>query len=73
MKQINDIPLDWFVCPVTKERLVYEKMRFVSSFGTFPWVEKDGYWDFMPYGLRDLDRPEWKAWEVLQDICNDTL
>jgi len=66
MKKESDIPLDWFVCPVTKERLVYKDDRLISSFGAFPRIADYGYWDFIPYGLRDLNRPEWRAWEILQ-------
>jgi SAM-dependent methyltransferase len=60
------VPEDWFVCPVTKERLSRDGARLCSSFDCFAPDPEYGFWNFTPTKLDELHSPEWKAWEQLQ-------
>jgi len=65
-KKFLEIPLNWFVCPITKERF-YQKNSFLcSSLKCFKKNKKYGFWDFMPKNAKDLNKPIWKIWEKLQ-------
>ena len=52
IKAINkknlEIPLDWFICPVTKKKLLQRKNILCSSFGCFKKNTKYGFWNFIP-------------------------
>ncbi|MFX0201244.1 MAG: class I SAM-dependent methyltransferase [Candidatus Hodarchaeota archaeon] len=61
------IPLDWFVCPVTKEILKRKNDVLYSSFGEFKKNKEYGFYDFIPYGLEDLKNKKWKEWNKLQE------
>ncbi len=71
IKAINkknlEIPLDWFICPVTKKKLLQRKNILCSSFGCFKKNTKYGFWNFIPKNLKDLNKPIWKTWEKLQE------
>lgn len=67
MKQPRSIPLDWFVCPVTKAPLEPGEDVLVAPRGRYRFERSLGYWDFMPRVLDEFGRPEWKTWEQLQD------
>lgn len=63
----NVIPLSWFVCPVTKEKLKYKDDKLFSSFGTYQRDKKFGYWDFIPRGLKEFKKHDWTVWSQLQN------
>ena len=60
------IPLDWFVCPVLKKPLTLKGACLVSPAGSYERNQTYGFWNFIPKDLRDLQRQEWKTWEILQ-------
>lgn len=60
------IPIDWFVCPVTKEELIIREDGLYSSHGRFQKNDKYGFWNFMPKDLEDLKGPGWQIWRKLQ-------
>jgi SAM-dependent methyltransferase len=62
-----DIPLDWFVCPITKEPLRRLEDGLTSSRATYRFVRPAGYWDFAPQASGELERAEWKTWAQLQE------
>ena len=66
MSKARSIPLDWLACPVTKAPLILAKGALVSPTGA-TYVRGSGgdFWDFLPRH-QEMDRPEWKAWNVLQ-------
>lgn len=61
----NKINLDWLLCPVTKEKLVEKNGKLTSSFSEYS--NSNGYWNFIPEKLEELNGPLWKAWDKLQD------
>ena len=67
MKTPGSIPLDWFVCPVSKAPLKSAGDELVSSHGRYRRNAEFGYWDFMPAAPGIIDRPEWRTWQQLQD------
>jgi SAM-dependent methyltransferase len=67
MKPSRVIPLDWFVCPVTKKPLVRSGDTLSSPAGSYSIVRPGEFWDFMPASLVDLKQPEWRTWAQLQD------
>ncbi len=60
------IPLDWFVCPVTKEVLSKKNEVLYSSFGEFRKNNEYGFYDFIPYDLNELNDKKWQLWNKLQ-------
>jgi SAM-dependent methyltransferase len=63
----SSIPVDWFVCPVTKEPLsLREDGMFYSSSGRYGRDPRFGFWRFFPDDHQELSSPEWKTWEQLQ-------
>ena len=67
MKQYpSRIPLDWFICPMTKEELQFTGNSLKSSRFVYHQNSIHHYWDFMPQDAQNLEKPEWKIWEQLQ-------
>lgn len=62
-----DVPIDWFVCPVTKEKLNYENYILRSSQYQFKRHPNYGFWDFLPVDAGELLHEKWKTWVDLQD------
>ncbi len=62
---MNNLNKDWLVCPVTKEKLKETNGNLSSSKYTFH--NKNGYWNFIPEKLEELNSPLWKVWNQLQD------
>ncbi len=62
MKQLNK---DWLSCPVTKESLKENEGELTSS--KYSFSKKDGFWNFIPQTLEELNAPLWKVWNQLQD------
>ena len=76
------IPLDWLVCPVTKEALKQKNDTLYSSFGEFKKNSEYGFYDFVPYELDELRSERWQIWDRLQvsglisyekDPCNNLV
>lgn len=65
MEAINEINIDWLVCPVTKKPLKEKGGKLVSDFSSYS--NKGGFWNFIPDKLKELDSPLWKVWSKLQD------
>ena len=63
---IGSIPLHWFVCPVTKERLAHVVEQLMSSVSTYPRDAQFGFWSFMPKNILMLHTKEWRGWDILQ-------
>jgi SAM-dependent methyltransferase len=60
------IPLDWFVCPITKEKLQFINGSLRSSRFVYHQHPTYRYWDFFPQESLELEKSEWKIWEQLQ-------
>jgi SAM-dependent methyltransferase len=56
---------DWLTCPVTKEKLTSENGKLLSS--KFEYTNTNGFWNFIPNKLEELNSPLWKVWNQLQD------
>lgn len=67
MKAARSIPVDWFVCPVSKAPLKADGDALVSGSGRYHRDARHGFWDFMPAAAGVIDRPEWATWQQLQD------
>lgn len=65
-KKTFEIPLGWFVCPVTKEKFRLESGSLCSSFGCFKRDDTYDFWNFMPDNLKKLHRTTWQVWNKLQ-------
>ena len=63
----KEIPLDWFVCPMTKDELRREGNELVSKAGRYSLNTEFGYWNFIPSNSPTLKKPEWSTWQKLQD------
>ena len=63
----NKIPLDWLVCPYTREPLKFEGNYATSSKYRFTFDEEKNFWSFIPDSLDFLDTKIWKTWQHLQD------
>lgn len=62
-----DIPLEWFVCPVTKQPLVRDGDALRAGDRVFRRDPEAGFWNFLPQDLPELEKPEWAVWEQLQE------
>jgi SAM-dependent methyltransferase len=63
----SGIPHDWFVCPVTKQPLVFTEGALRSSGGYVYHRNKEfSFWDFTPHTLPDPGEGMWTMWEHLQ-------
>jgi SAM-dependent methyltransferase len=62
---MNNLNLDWLVCPVTHEKLSANQKELNSS--KFKYTQEAGYWNFIPGNLQELNSPLWKIWNQLQD------
>jgi SAM-dependent methyltransferase len=65
-RSLPEIPLDWFVCPVTKEPLVNRDNTLSSGSRSYHRDPVYRFWDFMPRDLPELDGPLWRVWQRLQ-------
>jgi len=63
MKRI--IPINWFVCPVTKEVLSHRNEHLVSSAGIYH--NEELFWNFTPNQEEIFSDKKWKTWEKLQE------
>jgi len=66
-REKHEIPLDWFVCPLTKEKLVYREGLLESSRGRYSREEPFGFWDFIPREFANSDKSAWQTWQQLQE------
>lgn len=64
---MKQIPEDWFVCPVTKQKLVTQGACLVSEDGRYLRDSEHGFCNFIPDNLDRLNAPEWRTWDILQD------
>jgi|MTBAKSStandDraft_2_1061841.scaffolds.fasta_scaffold03407_11 SAM-dependent methyltransferase len=62
-----DRPVDWFVCPVTKEKLTYKNGVLRSSRYSFAKNPNFGFWNFIPDDATTLFSEKWKTWSELQN------
>ncbi|MBL7901677.1 MAG: class I SAM-dependent methyltransferase [Bacteroidia bacterium] len=62
---MNKLNKDWLACPITKEELHEENGKLSSS--KYSFNDKNGYWNFIPDSLDELNSPLWKVWNKLQD------
>lgn len=61
------IPIEWFVCPETKQPLTEHNGTLVSPTRVFEKHKHFGFWNFMPAELTLFDNSKWAAWTVLQE------
>lgn len=64
---MNNIPKEWLVDPVTKEKLVFDGNVAKCSSGKYLYNDEFGYWDFMPKYSDELMGDLSDAWHQLQD------
>ncbi len=62
---MHKLNFDWLICPVSKEELIFKDNNLVSS--NYKYKEINGYWNFIPEGLEELNSPLWKIWNQLQE------
>lgn len=63
---IHEIPLEWIVDPITKEKpLFIENIAHCTS-GKYKKDAIGRYWCFMPEALEELNSPLWTTWKELQ-------
>lgn len=62
-----EVPTDWLVDPVTHEPLVRDGDTLRAGPRTYRRDPEHGFWIFLPEGLPELEAPEWKVWEKLQE------
>jgi SAM-dependent methyltransferase len=63
----REIPLDWLVCPVTKEKLDYRNGFLETSLTRYSREEDFGFWDFIPKEYGQYSKPAWQIWQQLQE------
>lgn len=63
---MKEIPLDWFVDPITKEKLIIENGSLFSSQGRYIKERMGNYWNFMPQNPDILKGRRWKIWNKIQ-------
>ncbi|SDE89737.1 methyltransferase domain-containing protein [Rhodospira trueperi] len=64
---LGAIPVDWFVCPVTRETLVRVGNCLKSSVADY-CLDKNGYFfDFVPDQIPVFEKKDWRTWQTLQD------
>ena len=66
MLRKKEIPIGWFVCPVTKEKLVWKNNKLYSSRSCFQRNIEFGFWNFIPNDLKECRNHKWAIWEKLQ-------
>lgn len=65
-KMILNIPNEWIVDPVTKEKPIFiEDIAYCKS-GKYNKNICGNYWCFIPEALKELNSPLWKIWKTLQ-------
>ena len=62
----NEIPIEWFRCPVTKEKLFLKDNSLWSSEGTYHKDAVHNYWNFFPRDTNLFNSPQWETWRLLQ-------
>jgi SAM-dependent methyltransferase len=63
---MQQIPENWFVCPIKKTALKVLNAGFVSTTGEM-YDNNKGYWDFVPKDKSVFEDEKWDSWSVLQD------
>src|SRR4051794_16346616 len=67
-KEHREIPLEWLVCPFTKEKLRERDGILEAARGArYSKDAKFGFWDFIPSEYDQSAKAAWKAWETLQE------
>ncbi len=67
MKDLKEIPLDWLVCPETKETFIVKDENLISSGGEYKKDSKNRFWNFIPQELKIFDSKTWESWNILQN------
>lgn len=62
----NEIPIEWFCCPTTKEQLSFKGGDLYSKKRVYRKDNKYNYWIFLPQGSTFLNTPMGKTWQILQ-------
>lgn len=60
----KEIPIDWFVCPVSKEPLTKKNNTLTTPKYTYSKISD--VWNFIPDGISEFSNENWKTWEKLQ-------
>jgi SAM-dependent methyltransferase len=63
----REIPLEWLVCPVTKEALDYRDGFLETSAARYGRAEPYDFWDLTPNGYDQSNMPAWEVWNQLQE------
>lgn len=63
----HEIPLEWLVCPVTKQPLQRTPEGLRADGRVYRRDPEHGFWIFLPEDVPELAAPEWEVWEKLQE------
>jgi len=63
----NQIPIDYFVCPITKANLKFDGESLISPSGDiYSRNKKYAFWEFIPKRILGLNYNNWRTWHQLQ-------